>query len=305
MDVVPVGSGWTTDAYGGTVVGDRFFGRGSADMKGGLAAMVLAATIVQRLGFRLRGDLLVTAVVDEEVSSKGIKHYMETRRAGDFAIVGEPTELALCTAQKGQITYELTALGRSAHSSIPSEGINAISKMFKIIKEIEEYSSTLTEKKHRLLGSPTTNVGTISGGTSACSVPPSCTITVDRRTLPGETLQSIDAEFHAIVERQSRNDKEFRATVKRFFALGPMETSDDELIVRALRQTCKELLSFDPGIHGFVATCDAGQLCTRVPTVIFGPGSLSQAHRPDEYVSIKQVLDAAFVYAGTAIVLLK
>jgi acetylornithine deacetylase/succinyl-diaminopimelate desuccinylase-like protein len=274
-------------------------------MKGALAAMILAAGVIQRLRISLRGNVLITGVVDEEVSEGGTKHYMATRQLGDFALVGEPTELRLCTAQRGQLMYELTTVGVAAHSSLPREGMNAISKMVRVIKAIEDYSTTLAKRKHRLLGTPTTNVGTITGGTGTSIVPSSCSITIDRRTLPGETAELVDAEFREILEGLRCADEKLQVSLKRFFGASPTETNEDELIVKAVRQSCKDVLAFDPGIHGFPATCDAGDLSSRMPTVVFGPGSLSQAHRPDEYVSIKQVMDAAMVYAGTAITLLE
>jgi acetylornithine deacetylase/succinyl-diaminopimelate desuccinylase family protein len=306
LDVVPAGEGWSTDPYGAYLSGDNLFGRGAADMKGGLAAMVLAAKLIRRLDIDLKGDLLITAVADEEVSETGTKHYLRTRsrKPGDFAIVGEPTDLKLCVAQKGQLMYKITVRGRAAHSSRPQEGLNAISKMGKIIHALEEYSETLPRRKHNLLGSPTVSIGTIIGGTSTSIVPDSCTIRIDRRTLPNESVQSVDEELRQIIDNLTINDNELHVDIGRYFTEDASEVDERSEIVLKLQQACKLLLGFGPSICGFEATSDAGDLCESMPTIMFGPGSLSQAHRPEEFVSIRQVIDAALVYAGTALLLL-
>lgn len=305
MDTVPVGDGWTEDPHGGVVKGDSIFGRGSADIKGGLTSMLACALILRRIGLKLRGNLLITSVVDEEIKQVGTKHYMDTKGQGDYAIVCEPTELSLCIAEKSQLMYEFNVVGKAAHSSTRREGINAIEKALEIITAIREYAENIARRKHKLLGQPTVNIGTIQGGTVTNVVPSNCTFTLDRRTLPDENYDEIEAGLRQMIGKLSQRDANLHAIMMRFFTLPPFEIAESHSFVSRLRSVSRDMLGRDVPIRAFSGGTDAPFLYPRIPTVIFGPGSLSQAHKPDEYCSVAEILEAAVTYAGVAITLLE
>lgn len=306
LDVVPPGKGWSMDPHGGIVRDGRLYGRGACDMKAGIAAMVGAAKAILDAGAELEGDLLISAVVDEEAEEAGIKHMVEKGIRSDYAVVGEPTEMEICIACKGDIYYEIVTEGLSAHASVPKEGINAIYKMMKIIDAIKAFSTKLEGRRHSLLTPPTINVGTIEGGTITSAVPAHCRITVDRRILPNETPEGGKRELEALIEDLRREDPELKARVSILMEALPMEVSEDEEIFKTMQEAIEEVLGYRPSPKGFTAVCDAQVLVNqaKTPTVIFGPGSISQAHKPDEYVEIDQVIDAAKIYAMTALNLL-
>lgn len=307
MDVVPPGDGWTDDPYSGLLRGGRLYGRGAADMKGPLASMMIAANALKRARVELKGDLVITAVVGEEENQKGTLQVADRKMRADFAVVGEPTELKVCIAHKGDVTYEITTAGKAAHASVLHQGINAIYKMRRIIEAIEKFSLELeTRKTHPLLGSATMSVGTIAGGTISSAVPASCTIMVDRRTLPDESREIGKAELESLVEELRREDPDLVAHVKTVVDALPMQIPEDHDLVRTLRKAVKEVLGRDLGIEGVPYTTDGGILASRakIPTVVFGPGDIRQAHQPDESIPVDEMFSAAKIYALTALRLL-
>ena len=299
LDVVPAGDGWTVDPYGGTIADGRLYGRGSADMKGPIAAMVAAVKTIQRADVSLRGTVVIAGVVSEEDSQAGTKQLAKDRVKADFAIVGEPTGLKPVIAHKGNIYFDITTRGIAAHGSIPDHGLNAIEKMFSVGKGLEGLSQRLREKSHYLVGHPTLSIGTIKGGTITNAVPDQCVMSVDRRLIPGETAAEAEAEIWELLNTLAAADPEFRAELEVPVAALPMETSESGSVVRAVRSATMRVLGADPGVHGWSATCDANILMNEmgIPTVIFGPGDIATAHRPDEYIEIDQLTQATMIYS--------
>lgn len=307
IDVQPPGDGWTDDPYSGLLRTGRIYGRGSADMKGPLASMMVAAKALKNSEVELKGNLMITAVVDEERYGSGTKRLVERKTKADFAVIGEPTVLDIFTAHKGTTDYEITTTGKAAHSSVPHEGINAIYKMAKIVDAIQEFSVELERReKHPLLGFATVNVGTISGGIIPWAVPASCKIAVDRRILPHEDGEKGKKELEEIVERLRREDPGLAAEVRIHGGSPPMETPADHIGVRALREAVISVTGQDPGIKGAPYTTDGGILVNEgnIPAVVFGPGDIRQAHRPDEFIIVDEMITAAKIYALTALKLL-
>jgi len=305
-DVVPAGEGWTTDPFGGAIESDRLYGRGAADMKGGLAAMMVAMKSLAFAKVGLRGTLIFSAVVDEEQAESGTRRMLESGIKSDFAVVGEPTNLRVASASKGDVYYEITTTGRSAHSSTPGLGTNAISKMADIIEAINGLSKELEAKKHELLGFPTHSVGTIEGGTATNVVPSICRVTVDRRTLPGESGADGKAELESLIERLRKKDPKLRAEVRTLMEASPMEVPSDHPFVQTAREAVRHVLGSDRGLVGLSGATDAQLLynLSKIPSVILGPGELSQAHQPDENVSLSEVAEAAKIYTRLALSLL-
>jgi acetylornithine deacetylase/succinyl-diaminopimelate desuccinylase-like protein len=275
-------------------------------MKGAIGAMLIAAKALASSKVKLKGSLVIAGTVDEEVNSAGTRLLAAKNFKADYAVVGEPTQLKICIAHKGDVTYEITTQGKAAHSSMPEKGISAITKMTKVIAAIENYGTDLKKKRHKLLGHPTVSVGTIQGGVTTWAVPDFCKITVDRRTLPGENADSVQKELQGILNELKQNDSEFAASMKLMTDMGSMEVTEDDQIVRTFREAAATISRTDRGIHFAPYTCNATFFVNQMntPTVIYGPGDIAQAHKPDEFVSIDECVEAARVYATASVKLL-
>lgn len=305
-DVVPPGPGWSLDPYGAEVRDGRLYGRGSADMKGGVAAMIEAAlTVAQSSPFR--GTITLAMVADEEEGGGGTRHAVQQGLRGDWAIIPEPTDLRPVIAHKGDFNFYITVHGEAAHGSVPDQGINAIYGAGKLLTAIQELNHRLSNQSHALVGSPTVSVGTIRGGEITCMVPSECRIAVDRRLIPGEDPADVITEMETLLADLARADPTFKADMVTPIQALPMEVSPDLPVVRALRSASERMVGVDPGVFGWSATCDASILAQEAdtPTVIFGPGSIDRAaHRPDESVSIEELNTCAQIYALTMLELL-
>jgi acetylornithine deacetylase/succinyl-diaminopimelate desuccinylase family protein len=306
MDVVQVGQGWTFDPFGGEVEGDLMYGRGACDMKAGLAAMLVSAKAVVDSGVKLTGRLLITCVVDEEGPGVGTQQVLKDGITADYAIIGEPTSLTVVIASKGDVTFEVKTLGKAAHSSRPEEGVNAITKMRRIMETIDKYSKKVGAKTHPILGHPTVSIDMIEGGVSPWIIPESCRIVVDRRMIPGETFDQVKDELATLVKELQEQDKEMKLEVSYIETDEPAEISRKERIVQTTVDIATTMLGRTAEVGGISGTTDARFIVNhaKIPAVIFGPGSLSQAHKPNEYVSINETYLAAKIYAGVAVRLL-
>jgi acetylornithine deacetylase/succinyl-diaminopimelate desuccinylase family protein len=302
MDVVPTGAGWTHDPFGGEINRGRLYGRGSGDMKGALAAMMITLDVLRKQRKRISGGVVFQAVVDEEVGTPiGTGHLVKRGLRADFAIVGEPTSLEVCTCHKGSINYEITTHGKAAHASVPHAGVSAILAMQGVISGLTAYSKRLPSMvKHPLLGSPTINVGIIEGGTKVNIVPDSCRIVGERRVVPPETANSAASQVAAVV-KSTTDSKKIKYDMKVFRKIEPSEARDEAGAITALLGSVRQVIKKRRRPIGFVATCDAHYLnnIARIPTVICGPGSLTNIHNADEYVEIKELESAGRIYALT------
>lgn len=303
VDVVPVGNGWTVDPFEGSVRNGRLYGRGSADMKGGVASMMMAAAVIRRHSHELSGRLTLQAVADEEVGTPIGTGYL-VRRGGldaDLAIVGEPTGLEVCSCHKGVVRFEVTTFGKSAHSSVPWNGKSAILAMTRVVDALDGYGRSLatTKKPHPLLGSPTVNVGVIEGGVAVNFVPDRCRIVAERRLVPPETVEGASMEIRRVVSQGAKGagvkyELVFNSKSKTSDASGEQERVG---VVTRAAEAVMAKKTVKP--RGFLATCDARFLSNEggIPTVIFGPGSLSSVHAPDEFVEVSELKVASKVYA--------
>jgi len=262
----------------------RLHGRGACDTKGSVAAMFTALCELAESPTRPQTTEIVFAgLVDEEHAQAGSRALADSGFKADLAIVGEPTRLQAVTAHKGDLWLELETQGRAAHGSTPQLGKNAIHEMARIVEVLEtEYAAQLRQRKHRLLGTATVNVGTISGGTQPNIVPASCVITVDRRTLPGETEAGIGREISALLRRRRLRARLANSKV----APAPALETDPKLpLVRQFFSTLGQRRA--AGVNYF---CDAAVLAgAGIPAVVFGPGDIAQAHTADEWISLAQL----------------
>lgn len=260
----------------------RLFGRGACDTKGSVAAMLEALCEIARSGRRPRETEIVFAgVVDEENAQAGSRALVAGGLKADLAIVGEPTRLDVVTAHKGSLWLRLETRGKSAHGARPELGRNAVHQMARIVDALEtDYAAGLRKRRHPLLGSATVSVGTICGGTQPNIVPDSCAATVDRRTLPGETEVAVRREIRSFL-----GQRKLRVTFgsEKLAPCLPMETRAELPLVRQfMRQVGRRRPA---GVDFF---CDAAVLAgAGIPSIVFGPGDIAQAHTADEWISLK------------------
>jgi acetylornithine deacetylase len=254
------------------VEGDRLYGRGAYDMKASLAAIMLAGAEAARRG--LVGDLLVTAVCDEELGSIGAEAVVERYRA-DAAIVTEPTELGVAVAHRGFAAFELEASGVAAHGSRPDLGVDAIRKMAPVLTRLDELDERLRGgTAHPLVGTASVHASLIEGGQELSTYPARCVLTGERRTIPGETREQVEREL-----REVAGDAELRMGIAR----DPFEVGQDEEIVRLVRDASGS------DVTGALFWADSGLFAAAgVPTVLFGPSG-EGAHAEIEWVDLASV----------------
>jgi acetylornithine deacetylase/succinyl-diaminopimelate desuccinylase family protein len=308
LDVMPDGEGWSLPPFEPTQREGRLYGRGSADMKGGLAAMICAVEAVVAAQVPLEGTITLAAVADEEGYQAGTRHFVESAGPADFGIVAEPTNLRPATAQKGDVYLEVTTRGRSAHASVPEAGHNAIDDMALILAALEDLRVAFGRRPaHPLLGHPTLSAGTISGGTVTPVVPDHCRITIDRRVLPGEDIATVAGEVQEMIARLHARHSQLDATVRVLWAFPPSEIAADEPIVRAVQEATRHVAGVWPVPFGLTGTTDANLMIDPggIPTVIFGPGDLAVCHKPDEFVPIDELVTACKIYVATILRLLQ
>lgn len=298
LDVVPPGDEpWTHDPFAGQLVGDRIWGRGTADAKGGIAAMVGALAAIRGSGGLRRGTLLFLAVADEEYGQSGARRAVECGLRADAAIVAEPTGLLPVVAHRGSLLMEVQTFGRSAHGSTPETGVNAVVHMCRVVADLARLQGELRVRRHPLVGSAALNVSFIQGGSSAWSVPAHCRILVDRRTLPGETEADVLGEVQEILRHQADLDAQFHGELQVLASCPALELDPAHPLAAAVRTAVALETGRDPGVGGMPATTDAAIFAAAgIPALVCGPGLLEVCHRPDEWVSVADLLAAARVY---------
>ncbi|MDP2857197.1 MAG: ArgE/DapE family deacylase [Bacillota bacterium] len=277
--------------------GDDVHGRGSVDMKGGLVMGILAMMAVKRAGARLRKSVLFTGVVDEEYASIGSEDVARRYKA-DAAVITEPSGLSLTVAHKGFAWVSVATLGKAAHGSRYSEGIDAIAKMGKMLVSVEDLGKAyLKEAAHPLCGHKSIHASLIEGGTELSTYPAYCKAQFERRTLPGEDPAGIAAELESICGALKQEDPQFQAEVTLDFTRDAYEVSRDQPVVVAIASAFKEVVGEDIEFGGGSGWMDSALLgAAGIPTAIFGPGGKG-GHSREESVSMRTILTGAQVLA--------
>ncbi|MFC2011386.1 YgeY family selenium metabolism-linked hydrolase [Chloroflexota bacterium] len=307
IDTVPVGdrSLWQFNPFGAEIVDGRIVGRGACDMKGSLAAMMMAVDTIRRVDVKLKGSLILTMVVKEENGlQEGTKYAMEEGGLRpDVALVGEATNLHVSLGCRGRIGVDIAVKGKSAHASNPSQGVNAITKMNKMIEAISDMELT----RHEFLGTTTQVVTNITCQPGQLNIVPNlCTISIDRRIIPGDSLEKTKAEFRALIDRLKVEDPTFDADVETGKLALPAYTSPEEPAVKVLQNSAEQVLGRKPELSKYSFGTDASYLCavSGIPTIGFGPGDETNAHSVNDHVSIDDLIESSKVYAIFAINLL-
>lgn len=303
-DVVPAGDGWSVHPHGGLVRDGRLYGRGGADMKGGLAACLVAMGALRRAGVPLTGPVELAVTVDEEDGALGIRHYLATGDRGDFVgcIVAEPTDLQPIVAARGDAYLKINIRGRAAHAGNPADGVNAIYGAGRVIDDLRAWHQELAAAAHPLAGPATVSVGTIAGGTGPSIVAAECELIADRRLLPTESGPQVLEQVRARIDRLDLPADGLSASAELLLDMPGFETDPDHRLVTAVAESARAAGGPDLPVGGWTAACDGGFLArdAGLPVIVFGPGSVSeQAHRADESVALEELLIAARSYALT------
>ena len=279
------------------VDGDRMYGRGSYDMKAGLAAALLAARDAARLD--LAGDVVVAAVADEEHASLGVQEVLRHVRA-DAAIVTEPTELDVVVAHKGFVWTEIEVTGRAAHGSRPHLGIDAIVKTGAVLRELEELDRAFADRVHPLLGRPSVHASTIAGGVELSSYPARCVIGLERRTLPGETRAGVERELADLLAGCRARDPGLQVEQRTLLVREPFELDPRHSLVSVVAEAATEVMPEPPAVAGASYWADSAFIAAAgIPTVLYGPGG-EGAHAATEWVSLADTESVARVLAAVA-----
>jgi len=262
----------------------RLHGRGACDTKGSVAAMLTALTELARSARRPgQTEIVFAGLADEENGQGGSRALVAKGFKADLAIVGEPTRLQIVTAHKGDLWLQLERRGKAAHGARPELGRNAVHAMARIVDLFEtDYATALRKRAHPLLGHPTINVGSIAGGSQPNIVPDRCRISIDRRTIPGETEARVRREIQSLLRKHKLSAKLLNV---RNAPCPPLETNSKLPLVKQFLANVGQAKPI--GADYF---CDAAVLASGgIPSVVFGPGDIAQAHTADEWISLRQL----------------
>jgi len=307
FDVVPPGEDWEVDPFGGEYRDGYVYGRGTSDMKSGLAAMIVALDALKKAGAPFRGRIVLQAVGDEETGSDGGTLAMIRRGIGagaHFAIVSEPTNLDVSIGNRGLRWFEVAVRGRASHAGRPHLGANAIQAAARMIGGLEK----LRFKAHHPLFEvphPSLSVTTIQGGTKINIIPDRCTFSVDRRMVPGETSESARQEIEEALRQDLPQGIAYDVRITHD-GWDPYALDPDIPPVKSLCWAVEKVVGQPPQIKGKAGCTDASHFFHKahIPTVCFGPGLEDLAHAANERVSLEKVVQAARVYALSAVTLL-
>jgi len=315
MDVVPVGPGWSSDPFGGEVRNGRIFGRGTSDMKGGIAAQVYAIEAIRRAGFQLHGTIEQSGVVDEESTGnrnagmgflveRGYIHPNKTT----YVVITEPLNADnICLGHRGAIWGEITTFGRQSHGSTPERGVNAIAHMADFIAEAT--CVLLPRLQQRINTEPVVppsasaaslSFNTINGGTNTNSVPDQCTVSFDRRLVMGEHLAEARRELLDLLEQRAKVQPDFRFEYVERYAAEPTWVSANTPLVQAFTSAIQTVVGHTPGYVCSPGTDDQRFVVQNAgidQCIVYGPGEIIQTHVIDESLAIADLLTAIQVMA--------
>jgi len=299
MDTVPIGKleDWSYDPFGSEIKDGRLYGRGACDMKGAVAALV--ETLILYTEEKHREPLLILATSDEESGCSGAE---EVARSGKLAgvkygVCAEPTDLQILVGEKGMFWFKVIATGKSAHGSRPLEGINAIEACMEAIKTIA--SEPFPYDEDLLLGEPTLNIGMIQGGIKINVVPATCEAQLDMRTVKGQSPESLTTQMNNRLESAGLSDK---VRIEYIHGKPSVSTPPESEIVKIAVETVQRVTSTKPVLSSatYGTDCSVLQPKLGIINVICGPGSIKQAHQPNEFIRLDQLYQSIEIYLEIA-----
>lgn len=290
MDTVTT-AGMTIDPFAAEVHDGRVWGRGTCDTKGSLAAMLVALKLARRADALPNDRILFVAAANEENGCQGARHLVEEGFRADAAIIGEPTRCQIVTAHKGPLWLRVDTHGRSAHASMPQLGLNAIETMAEIVRYVHgPWVDQLRQGPHPLLGESTAQVTQITGGAKTNIIPASCRIEIDARLVPGCTPQTAENALSAGLAELLGDPACF--TITRMTSQPSLNTDPERPFVRRMMALCREAngQATPLGVNYFA---DSGPFSEAgIPSLVFGPGDIAQAHTADEHLELDQLFEA-------------
>lgn len=300
MDTVPA-DGMTIDPFGARIENGRLFGRGSCDVKGGLAVMLHTLQRWHAQAVEGGPTLVLSCTADEEHNTTGIRRIVEdwqahsqsdpTRRPPTACIVAEPTGLDVVVAHRGVVRWAITTAGTACHSSDPSRGHNAIYDMAEVVQHLSAYADGLMQRPaHPRCGRPTLSVGRIEGGESINVVPDQCRIEVERRVVPGEAAECVREE---IVDYLDRHCEVPLRHHEPWLTSHPLNDDNNEWLADPLRGSAERVHGGSRCVGVPYGTHASRTAAVGVPSVVFGPGHIAQAHTVDEWIELTQLESAA------------
>jgi succinyl-diaminopimelate desuccinylase len=292
LDVVGAGEEtWGHPAFAAVESDGKIYGRGAVDMKGGTSAAIIAIRQIVESGVKLQGDIIFTAVAGEETDSAGAKRFVnDSKRLSELitnglagVVIPEPTDFEIVTAHRGMLWLQISTKGKAAHGSAPHLGINAINSMRLVLNELENYE--IKVKPHKLLGTCSMSVNTVTGGKAMNVVPDKCSIGIDFRTLPEQRHDEIVADLQKIFAKLKAADQHFDAAISILRQVRPLETDRNSEFVKTFSSAVEINETKAVGY-----TTDGPYFASLgTPVIIFGPGKPHLCHKPDEYIDISDL----------------
>lgn len=313
MDVVTAGNmdEWTKDPFGGEIHDERIYGRGACDTKGNLAAAIYAVKAIKDSRIKFNGKIILCIPCDEEGMMIGIKDFIKKGHAKnvDGAIICEPEENQICIFQKGAIRVGITVFGKQSHGCMPLAGINPNTRLAKIIIELEKFEKAEKRRlgKHKYLGypsvTPTIIISPKKGERQINVVPSEAYMTLDIRTVPGQTHSEIIKSIETIFLKLGKKDENFKATLEVIEERPWTQTDRDDPIVESAKFAYRKVTSKKPRINGVPGATDGTFLSSfeGIPVVVTGAGGRTIPHQGDEYVEIEELYITSKIYAACAL----
>lgn len=290
------------EPFSGRVADGKVHGRGACDMKAAIACYLEVIRLLKDTGTCLKGDIIIAGICDEEHLMIGSKDWGVNGPRADFGIVGEPTSLQICPAHKGQIGSIIRTFGKAVHSSMPEKGVNAIEQMSRVISCLSDLDAQLQARGsgHPMCGLGRFSMNVIKGGSVVSAVPDICQMEVDRRILPGETLDEVVADYRARIDAMANDLTDFSYEIAGpTLNIAALDTPLGSPLVKSLERAVETVLGTPPAITAFPGGTDAPNL--GFPCVVCGPGHLEQAHTLNEFVEVDQLVKATSIYFNTLV----
>jgi succinyl-diaminopimelate desuccinylase len=305
MDTVPVGGGWTGDPFRLTERDGKLFGRGACDAKGPIVAMAEAGRLLALQRDLWRGTVIMMFVADEEINGGGSRALAKEKPKPDLIVIGEPTNNAVFSAHKGCLRPLIRAKGKAAHSGRPELGVNAILAAGRLTSLFGARDRELRALNHPLVGHASLTVTRIAGGIADNVVPQDCELVLDRRLLPGESLDDALDDLQALLNRAKRDHGVVAEIAAIRTRAGSTETSVDEPLVREAVAISRAHGVTFPQPGGLTGGCDLVHFHDAGAVgIVLGPGSLDVAHQPNEYVPKDDLARAALIYRDIAVAMM-